>query len=342
MLHGHGDDAYLYTHTIKANFSTNIWYGGKSKDLKAYIQDNWDKIHAYPEPAAESLCDLIAQDQGLQSEQVLACNGATEAFYLIAQCFRSRTSTLIIPTFAEYEDACRVNEHQLNFLNWSDLKPASLFPEGLVWLCNPNNPDGRVVEKPFLQSLLINNPKCTFVVDEAYIDFTDAISSAIDLIDKCPNLILVKSLTKNFSIPGLRLGYLIANKAMVQNIRFFKPPWTVNSIAIEAGKYILQRKQSFLPPVKQYKSDQKKFAEKLAKIPGLKIWPSNTSYFLIELEKSSASELKNYLISEFGLLIRDASNFRGLNEAFIRVATLSEDKNQLLIDALIQWSKLNS
>ena len=342
MLHGHGDDAYLYTHPIKANFSTNIWYGGRSEDLKAYIQDNWDTIHAYPEAAAESLCDLIAQDQAVKTNQVIACNGATEAFYLIAQAYHSKVSTIIIPTFAEYEDACLVNKHQLKYLNWSDLKSFTLFPEGLVWLCNPNNPDGRVVEKTFLESLLKNNPKCTFVVDEAYIDFTDAISSAIDLVDEHSNLILVKSLTKNFSIPGLRLGYLISNRAMVQNIQFFKPPWTVNSIAIEAGKYILQRKQSFLPPVKQYKSDKKNFAEKLAQIPGLKIWPSKTSYFLIELEKSSASELKKQLISKFGLLIRDASNFRGLNERFIRVATLSEDKNQLLIDALTQWSKSNS
>ncbi len=341
MLHGHGDDAYLYTQAIKANFSTNIWYGGQSEDLKAFIQDNWDKIHAYPEVAAESLCELIAQDLAIASDQVLACNGATEAFYLIAQAYHSKTSTIIIPTFAEYEDACKVNKHQLNYLNWSDLKATTLFKEGLVWLCNPNNPDGRVVEKTFLETLLKNNPNCTFVVDEAYIDFTDAISSAIDLLDNSPNLILVKSLTKNFSIPGLRLGYLIANKAMVQNIQFFKPPWTVNSIAIEAGKYILQRKHQFLPPVKQYKSDQKEFAEKLARIHGLKIWPSKTSYFLIELEKSSASELKNYLISNFGLLIRDASNFRGLNEKFIRVATLSKEKNQLLIDALTQWSKLN-
>ncbi len=341
MLHGHGDDAYLYTQIINANFSTNIWYGGQSEDLKIFIQDNWDKIHAYPEVAAESLCDLIAQDLSIDSEQVLACNGATEAFYLIAQAFHSKTSTIIIPTFAEYEDACKVNKHQLNYLNWSDLRTTTRFEQGLVWLCNPNNPDGRVIEKAFLESLLKNNPKCTFVVDEAYIDFTDAISSAIDLLDVCPNLILVKSLTKNFSIPGLRLGYLIANRTVVQNIRFFKPPWTVNSIAIEAGKYILQRKQQFLPPVKQYKSDQKEFAENLARIPALKIWPSKTSYFLIELEKSTATELKKYLISNFGLLIRDASNFRGLNSKFIRVATLSREKNQLLIDALTQWSKLN-
>ncbi|MRT92734.1 histidinol-phosphate transaminase [Ancylomarina sp. 16SWW S1-10-2] len=341
MLHGHGDDAYLYKHAIKANFSTNIWYGGKSENLNTFIKDNLDKIYAYPEAAAESLNDLIALDQNVSSDQVLTCNGATEAFYLIAQAYHSKTSIIITPTFAEYEDACMVNKHQLNFINWSNLQSTTLFAEGLVWLCNPNNPDGRVVEKTFLETLLKNNPKSTFVIDEAYIDFTDAISSAIDLIDKYPNLILVKSLTKNFSIPGLRLGYLISNKVMVQNIRFFKPPWTVNSIAIEVGKYILQRKQSFLPPVKQYKSDRKEFAEKLAQIPALKIWPSETSYFLIELEKSSASELKNYLISEFGLLIRDASNFRGLNEKFIRVATLTKEKNQLLIDALTQWSKLN-
>lgn len=341
MLHGHGDDAYLYTELIKANFSTNIWYGNKSNDLRNFILTNWNKVHTYPEPAAESLCNLIAEDLSVHSNQVLVCNGATEAFYLIAQAYQSKVSTIIIPTFAEYEDACKINKHQLIFFNWTDLKTNSFFTEGLVWLCNPNNPDGRIVKKACLETLLKNNPKCTFIVDEAYIDFTDVISSAIDLVDHYSNLILVKSLTKNFSIPGLRLGYLIANKSEIQNIQFFKPPWTVNSIAIEAGKYILRNKKNFLPPINQYKSDKKYFIEKLTQIPNLKIWNSNTSYFLIELEKSNATELKKTLILEFGLLVRDASNFRGLNIQAIRVATLSKDKNQLLIDALTQWSKSN-
>ncbi|WP_083464777.1 aminotransferase class I/II-fold pyridoxal phosphate-dependent enzyme [Marinifilum fragile] len=173
-------------------------------------------------------------------------------------------------------------------------------------------------------------------------DFTDVISSSIDLIKKHQNLIIVKSLTKNFSIPGLRLGYLIANKVLVQKIEFYKAPWTVNSLAIEAGKYLIQHKSDVLPPVKHYKSSTEKFTKKLAEISGIKIHPTKTSYFLIELEKGDSTELKNYLVSEFGILIRDAKNFRGLNSSYIRVATLNEEKNQLLIDALQKWSKLNT
>lgn len=341
MLQGHGDDGYQYDRPILANFSSNVWFGGKSLELKEYLFNNWDKIHSYPEVNAESLAKVLAIDLKVNPNQILVTNGATEAFYLIAQCFQKSKTTVIIPTFSEYEDACRLNNHQLNFVNWKELTYNTRFPEGLVWICNPNNPDGNVLSKKDLTSLLKLNPKTVFVVDEAYIDFTDEISSAINLVNIFKNLILVKSLTKNFSIPGLRLGYLISNKDMVQNIQFYKAPWTVNSLAIEAGKFLLEHKMDFLPSIRYYNSDKYEFTENLSKIPGLKIHASKTSYFLIELEKNNSSNLKKYLISEFGILIRDASNFRGLNSSFIRVSTQTKEKNQLLIDALTQWSKLN-
>ncbi|MFA8436641.1 MAG: histidinol-phosphate transaminase [Marinifilaceae bacterium] len=342
MIHGHGDDSYLYKHPIVANFSTNVWYGGKSKQLKEHIFNIWDKIHSYPEVAAESLTLKIAENLGVTRKQVLATNGATEAFYLIAQCFRGKESTIVIPTFAEYEDACRINKHQLNFIKWAELEENPPFPKGLAWICNPNNPDGSVLERDKLISFLTNNPETLFVVDEAYIDFTDSISSSIDLINKFTNLILVKSLTKNFAIPGLRLGYLVANKQLVQDIQFYKAPWSVNSIAIEAGKFIFDHFQDFKPPIKYYKSESEKFASKINDISGFRIIPSKTSYFLVKLEKGSSFELKKYLIDQFGLLIRDASNFRGLNSSYIRLATQSEENNLLMIKALKEWSNLNS
>ncbi|MPQ47065.1 aminotransferase class I/II-fold pyridoxal phosphate-dependent enzyme [Marinifilum sp. N1E240] len=342
MLHGHGDDGYKYKQAIVANFSTNVWYGGQSEDLKNHLISNWDIIDSYPEASAESLIDLIAKDLKVDQEMLIATNGATEAFYLIAQCFKNQSSTIVIPTFSEYEDACRVNNHELFFTNWSDLTATTKFHTRLVWICNPNNPTGSILDPISLESLLDLNQNSTFIVDEAYIDFTDQITSSIDLIKKHKNLIIVKSLTKNFAIPGLRLGYLVSNKEMVQDIEFYKPPWTVNSLAIEAGKYLIEHKSKILPPVNYYKSASKKLQENLNKITGLKIHASKTSYFLIELEEISSFELKNYLISEFGILVRDASNFRGLNSSYIRIATLNEEKNQLLIDALKTWSNLNS
>ncbi|WP_321281841.1 aminotransferase class I/II-fold pyridoxal phosphate-dependent enzyme [Marinifilum fragile] len=342
MLQGHGDDGYKYKQEIKANFSTNIWYGGYSEELKQHLINNWNTIDSYPEASAESFINVLAKDLKVESDMLLAVNGATEAFYLIAQCFNNSSSTVIIPTFSEYEDACKINNHKLNFINWKDLSSSSSFNTDLIWICNPNNPTGDILLKKDLDILLKNHPNSVFVLDEAYIDFTDAISSSIDLIKKYQNLIIVKSLTKNFSIPGLRLGYLIANKVLVQKIEFYKAPWTVNSLAIEAGKYLIQHKSDVLPPVKHYKSSTEKFTKKLAEISGIKIHPTKTSYFLIELEKGDSTELKNYLVSEFGILIRDAKNFRGLNSSYIRVATLNEEKNQLLIDALQKWSKLNT
>jgi threonine-phosphate decarboxylase len=342
MLHGHGDDGYQYEQSILANFSSNIWFGGKSEKLKKHLFENWDKIHSYPEAAAESLVDALSIDLGIHPNQIVATNGATEAFYLIAQCFSESKSSIVIPTFSEYEDACKVNNHELFFMNWSELNSKTIFEKGLVWICNPNNPTGHIFSFQNLDELIELNPQSTFIVDEAYIDFTDGIESCIDLLNKYQNLILVKSLTKNFSIPGLRLGYLIANKALVQNIKFYKTPWTVNSLAIEAGKYLLANKTNFLPPISFYKSATKKLAEKIDKISGFKIHASKTSFFLIELEKETALELKKFLISNFGILIRDASNFRGLNSSFFRIATQTEEKNNLLIEALTQWSKLNS
>lgn len=341
MLHGHGDDGYRYKQTIIANFSSNVWFGGKSEDLKQQLFKNWDNIHSYPEASAESLVNALANDLDINSNQIIATNGATEAFYLIAQCYSKSNSSIIIPTFSEYEDACRVNKHKLFYINWSELNSKTTFENGLVWICNPNNPNGNILQNNELDEMLKLNPKSIFVVDEAYIDFTDQIKSCIDLLDEHQNLIIVKSLTKNFSIPGLRLGYLISNKALVQNIQFYKAPWTVNSLAIEAGKFLLANKIDFLPPVNYYKSETKKFIENIEKIPGFKIHASKTSFFLVEIEKLSAFDLKKFLISNFGILIRDAANFRGLNSSFFRLATQTDEKNQLLIDALTQWSKLN-
>ena len=341
MIHGHGDDSYCFKRPIVANFSTNVWHGGKSTVLRDHIFKSWDKVYSYPEAAAESLTCLIANHNHLDISQVLVTNGATEAFYLIAQAYQESISTIVIPTFAEYEDACNINRHKIEYIHWDNLDSTTLFSKGLAWICNPNNPDGRILELDVLETLLKNHTQTIFVVDEAYIDFTDDISSAIDFINMYTNLILVKSLTKNFSIPGLRLGYLTSSKELVQNIQFYKAPWSVNSMAIAAGNFIFQHYEKFSPPVSYYKSDAEKFYEKLSLIPGLKIRPSKTSYFLVELEKGSAWELKKYLVNEFGLLIRDASNFRGLDDRYFRVSTQSEKHNQLLIDAIKKWIILN-
>src|SRR5690606_22137033 len=121
MLKGHGDDAYRYNKEIVANFSSNVWYGGEPAGLKAHLFSQWKTINKYPEVLGESLQNKIAQHHQLTPEQILVSSGTTESIYLIAQALRENSTTVVIPAFAEYEDACRMHHHQINFLDWDKL-----------------------------------------------------------------------------------------------------------------------------------------------------------------------------------------------------------------------------
>jgi threonine-phosphate decarboxylase len=144
MLHGHGDDRYQYSQEIKADFSTNVWYGGEPAGLKDHLLNNWSVINRYPEPLAETLSARIAQRHQLSPENVLVTNGSIESIYLIAQAWRKAVATIVVPSFSEYEDACRLYNHSIQFLNWENMRPDISTQAGLFFICNPNNPTGAV------------------------------------------------------------------------------------------------------------------------------------------------------------------------------------------------------
>jgi threonine-phosphate decarboxylase len=335
MLQGHGDDSYRYTHKIIADFSTNVWYGGEPLGLKEYIFDQWATINRYPEVMAESLSELVASHHQLNSSQILINNGTTESIYLIAQAFSRKKTTIITPAFAEYEDACTVYHHALTFLPWSEIHDFPALSTDLVFICNPNNPTGEAFSE--LESWIQKNPKTLFVVDEAFIDFTVQISSSIPLIHIYPNLIIMHSLTKAYAIPGLRLGYVVAPKVIISKLKSIKQPWTVNTMALLAGKFIFENYQQIQIPLKNLLMEKERFSETLSQNSALKIYNSATHFFLAETLKDDAAKLKQFLIEKHGLLIRDASNFRDLTKQHFRAATLSPEKNNLLIEALNEW-----
>ena len=338
MLQGHGDDAYRYPNQIIADFSTNVWYGGEPLGLKDYIFDQWPTINRYPEVMAESLTEIVAAHHHLNSGQILINNGTTETIYLIAQAFAGKKTTIVTPAFAEYEDACALYQHQLTFLPWAAIAEQPALSTDLVFICNPNNPTGEVF--PGLENWVKNNPQTLFVVDEAFIDFTYQMGSSISLINRYPNLLIMHSLTKAYAIPGLRLGYLVASELLIAQLKTKKQPWTVNTIALQAGKFIFENYQQIQIPLRKLLTDKEKFTATLSQNTALKIHQSATHFFLAETLKNDAAKLKQFLIEKHGLLIRDASNFRGLTPRHFRIATLSTEKNNLLIDALTEWKNL--
>ncbi len=329
----HGNDSYRFRHEIKADFSTNTWYLGPHPDLLKYLKNEVACIANYPELQSESLTSQLADYHHVAEDQVLVCNGTAEAIFLIALCHQNKASRIIKPTFSEYEHACQVHNHQLSFCGANFIAPGMNTPEGLFWLCNPNNPTGQVYSRELLQDLIKNNPQTLFIIDEAYADFCiDAISLA-DFVGKFKNLLILKSMTKNYCLPGLRLGYVLGHHTQIKEITNYRPPWAVNSLALKAGEFALNHSMIGDDERLTYLGLAREFQTELSKLNAFEVLSSSTGYFLVKTPML-ANELKQLLVSDFGLLVRDASNFRGLSDNHIRVATLTREKNEMLVKAL--------
>ncbi|WP_310397791.1 aminotransferase class I/II-fold pyridoxal phosphate-dependent enzyme [Hymenobacter sp.] len=340
MLHGHGDDGYRHSHEIVADFSTNVWYGGEPAGLKDYVFGHWAAVNRYPEVLAESLAARVAAHHSLPAGQVLMSSGTTESIYLVAQAWAGRRTTIVTPAFAEYEDAARLHGHRLTFLPWEALVADAPLAADVVFICNPNNPTGSVLREPELAALLARNPHAVFVLDEAFIEFTVSIATARPLLARFDNLLILRSLTKAYAIPGLRLGYVLASEGLIARLTRGKAPWTVNALAAAAGHFIFEHFDAVQPPTAQLLADRAAFAAQLAGNEGLDIVPSHTHYFLATLRHGTAADLKSWLLARHGLLIRDAANFRGLTPAHFRLCTRPPADNQLLLNALREWTDL--
>ncbi|WP_299778769.1 aminotransferase class I/II-fold pyridoxal phosphate-dependent enzyme [uncultured Formosa sp.] len=334
MLNGHGDDLHLIEGEIKHNFSSNVYYKGCPKMLLEEISKNINQIQSYPSPSANELNVLAAKKFQLNSEQFLFTNGATEAFYLIAQLFSNKTAAIVAPTFAEYEDACKIFNLNYELIASTELQNTKA---DLVFICNPNNPNGNVFFKNELEFLFQQKPETTFVIDEAYIEFTTRIESIVLLTTKYSNIIIVRSLTKTFTIPGLRLGYVVSNASIITKLLSLKMPWSVNLLAIKAGEFILKNYDMLQFNASELLEETTFFRKQLSELKGIKVCESNTSYFLVELLHKSAKELKHYLIKEHQILVRDATNFNKLKGEYIRLSTQSKDINNVLIQILKAW-----
>ncbi len=333
MIEGHGDDAYKYK-AIKINFSSNVYNHVDHSGLHQHLFQQMESIRTYPEPEPYSLEKVLAKRFHLSSEEVCVTNGATEAIYLIAQTFRNQISAILMPTFSEYADACRLHGHKVvPIYNLNRLPDRGR----LIWLCNPNNPTGEVREKEVLTACIKQNRQRIFVMDQSYEFFTQKALLTAREAAEFPNVILLHSMTKRFAVPGLRLGYITACKELLHEIRTQRMPWSVNQLAIEAGHYLLSSSQYDID-ISLLLKEKERLAQSLLSIGGMEIWPSDTHYMLVQLRMGKAAALKEYLATEQGILIRDASNFEGLNEHFFRIATQTPEENDKLVESIKKWT----
>ena len=327
MIEGHGDDLYKYGKKIVSNFSSNVYNRIDHSGLYQRLNERLSTICSYPEPMPYSLESEIARRYSLT-------NGATEAIYLIAQVFQGRISAVLGPTFSEYADACRVHRHKVKPFYSLDALPEDA---ELVWICNPNNPTGEVRNKEDLKALVDSHPDKLFIFDQSYEYFTLKSLLGIKEAASFPNVILLHSMTKQYAIPGLRVGYFTASEGLTDDVRCRRMPWSVNSLAIEAAKYLLEEGDGISADIPQLLAERERLTNLLLATGMLEIWPTDTHYMLIKLRMGKAAALKDFLAVNHGILIRDASNFEGLDERFFRIATQTPEENDKLVKAISEW-----
>lgn len=333
MIKGHGDDTYKYPN-IQLNFSSNVYTHFDHTGLFRYLAERLDKVASYPEPVPESLEKELAKTMGIMAENVCVTNGATEAIYLTAQTFRRNKTAILMPTFSEYADACRLHEHTV-----CSIYSLSQIPQHvqMVWLCNPSNPLGTVLSKDDLIQIFTDHPKVLFVVDASYANFTEIAVISPKEAAEAPNVLMVHSMTKKFSIPGLRLGYMTGNESLINQIRLQRMPWSVNQVAIDAGHYVLRHPKDFMFDLHALMQERQRVAQLLSRLGCIEVWPSDTHILLCKLRTGRAAALKGFLATERGILIRDASNFEGLGPEFFRIAIQTPEENNRLIKAIEEW-----
>ena len=248
-----------------------------------------------------------------------------------------KKAIIVGPTFAEYEDACKINKLTHSFISREEIFNTN-YEDKLVFICNPNNPDGKILSIGEIENLLKSFPKAHFIIDEAYYEFTNAINSVLPLINQYSNITIVRSLTKTFAMPGLRLGYVISNEKFINNLLALKMPWSVNSLAIASGEFIFNNYKELTFDIDELIKETEVLKSEVGSIDYLNVISGYTTYFLVQLQKGTASELKKYLIEKHQILVRDATNFTGLEGEFIRLAVQSPKANAIIIKALKEWN----
>lgn len=326
------------------DFSASINPIGVPKGVARTIKKRISRLFHYPEPFAESLATRIGTAIDVPSESIICGNGSTELIYLIPRVLRPAVVLIPEPSFREYERACLISGAQkiagqrLKAEKNFDLKADEFIRAmetvsapgtcTMAFLCNPNNPTGRLVAKE--DTLKIAQAAaslgCYLVVDEAFIDYCPEETVVASVRDN-PYLIVLRSLTKFYALAGLRIGYAVVHGELADRFQASREPWTVNSLAQAAALEALgdekYQKRSW-----EFMKQEKVFIEKALGKLTVKYYPSRANYYLLESDKAG---MIRTALKEKGILVRDCSNFTGLDSRFLRIAVRTRRENRMLL-----------
>ena len=342
------------------DYSSNINPYGVPESLKQKITENIGILERYPDPDYVELREKLAQLNKVELENIVLGNGATEAIFLFIKVIKPEKVLIVSPTFGEYERAVRVcknSESQKIEIEYFELEEKDEFrlnigklkkelekKYDLVIICNPNNPTGKFLKMAETEEILreCNKYDTKLFIDEAFIEFLEdgLKESIVNSGENKKNLFVTRAFTKFFAIPGLRLGYgIYFDKNLEKKIAEKKEPWSVNNIAEMAGITVLDDTEYIEKTLNWITEEKKYMYEKLNEISGIKPYKSEVNFICVKIKDELISKglnvkkLREKMMEE-GILIRDASNFKFLDERFFRLAIKDRKSNDRVIETL--------
>lgn len=343
---GHGADLvavarkYGIDSGVLRDFSANVNIFHSEK-IGEYMKDfDIKSLFCYPDIHYTVLREILALRYGVDEKEVVVGNGATGLIYLIARDSRFQRIGVWQPSFTEYERAIKACGKEVVALYYDenfnlDKKSFSALDDlDLVFICNPNNPNGRLNHIEDIANRC-EHRGVALCVDETFIEFShrEEEYSVLPLIRTHPNLMVLRALTKFYSLAGLRLGYLFTSQKNASFLTSLQEPWTVNALASQLASVVFDKE--FISRSKEFYRVETEFMYgKLSQIEDLNVYPTDVNFILFELKKMSAASLKESLLLEHRILIRDCSNYRGLGEGFVRVNIKDRRQNEELLVAL--------
>lgn len=339
-MHGGNIIAQAKKYNIKLSkmidFSANINPLGFPPQIKKIIRKNIDGIKNYPDLEATDLKKALAEYKGVKPENIIVANGSCELIYLLSRFLTKQQVLIPSPTFTEYERAFKNRvrlidlKEEDNFTLSLDKVIDNLKDAQLLFLCNPNNPSGGLWQK---EEILRLSEQVMVIVDEAFMDFIEDKESVAREAATTNNLFVIRSLTKFFAIPGLRLGYGIGSQKMIESLKALQPPWNVNFMAQLVVPHLVKNKDFIHKTITLINEERSFLFNRLKQIGYLQPYFSCANFILIKLKGVNSTTLTDTL-GKRGILIRDCKDFTFLNDNFIRVAIRTKMENSKLIKEL--------
>lgn len=326
------------------DFSVNLNpFGPPPTVLDAYHRAA-ARIGKYPEPFAATLTGAIADHLGIAAENVLAGNGSTQLFYLIARVLRPRRPLVVIPTFSEIANSLltmssapspiRLRRERGYRFDVDEIVAALNWGADALFLGRPNSPTGSSLDLAALSTIARRcaQSRCCLVIDEAFIEFSDDPSSALNLIEQHDCVIVLRSMTKLYAIPGLRLGYLLAAQRIVAELARALEPWSVSGPAAAVGLACLAQPESWRNQIQdRLRRERAYLVQEMGKL-AVEVFPS-TANFLMFAIAAGARPFAQHMREE-GIAVRDLAELPGAGPGLYRIAVRSRQENNRLLQAV--------